>query len=211
MPPTSPVTARPTQNMSQKPSSVQPKRPTSQPTSKPTIKNSMNPCGDGNCHPQQNEDPQTCPADCTTEGLTLASSSNKAARAVMFTATALQSLSITSLSFTAKKSAESLVEIYTLVGDYSGNENNEDAWTLCYSREMELVKDQLTTITDLNCPNTLDVNDKRSFLVFAKNGLLLQEEGTASSNAKLMANNGIFMKKKFDKAKGDALMTGRVK
>ena len=121
----------------------------------------MNPCGDGRCHPQQNEDPQTCPANCTTKELTLASNSNKAARAVMFTVTALQSLSVTSLSFTAKKSAQSLVEIYTLVGEYSGNESNEGAWTLCFSSVMQLAQDQLTTINDLNCPTLTIASSKR--------------------------------------------------
>lgn len=128
----------------------------------------------------------------------------------MFTASVLEAISFTSFSFLAKKSGTSFVEIYSMVGDYGGNEKNPAAWTLCFSDTIPLVQDQMATINRLSCPTTTAAGSKISFHVIVKNGMYLQTGSAVVSNALVKVENSIFMKKEFDKPKGDALMTGEM-
>ena len=220
---TSPATAHPTEAVTPEPSTqptpklatahpteaVTPE-PSTQPTPKLTAPSSTSPCGDGICNLQQNENPQTCSTDCEKQGLTLSSSSNTDSKAAMFTVTALEAVSFSSFSFTAKKSGDSFVEVYTMIGDYAGNEKVKSAWTLCFSGVVPLVEEQLATITSLNCSTATSAGGKRSFHVVVKNGMYLQKRVSTVSNSVVRVENSVFMKKEFDKPKGDALMRGDV-
>jgi hypothetical protein len=169
------------------------------------------PCGDGLCKPEQNENPQTCSTDCIIQGLSLASNSDTAARAVMFTATAIEGLSFTSFSFTASKTGISFVEIYTLVGDYAGNEQNPNAWTSCFSNNIQLVQDQVTSIDSLNCPTSTPTGSLRSFHILVKNGMRFEKGSSSTANSLLKVDKSVMMARKFSTSRGDALMTGEVK
>eukprot|EP00804_Cyclotella_cryptica_P025581 CCRYP_002822-RA/>CCRYP_002822-RA protein AED:0.08 eAED:0.08 QI:1628/1/1/1/0.77/0.6/10/590/602 len=195
---------RPTSNPTPNPTNNTPN--TSSPTTHPT--SSGSPCGDGVCARQTNENPQTCPNDCIVQQLTLGSSSNGNAKAVMFTATAIDSASFASFGVFGNKSGNTLVEVYSRVGDYTGVEQNPNAWERCFSNTVQLVKNQVANIDILTCDTFTAAGNKRSFQVYVKNGMLIQNGVTATSNASIKIENGIFLKDRFNQKKGNAIMTG---
>ncbi|KAL3802772.1 hypothetical protein HJC23_007549 [Cyclotella cryptica] len=201
---------RPTSNPTPNPTNNTPS--TSSPTTRPTSSGSS--CGDGVCERQTNEDPQTCPNDCIVQQLTLGSSSNGNAKAVMFTATAIDSVSFASFGVVGKKNGDTLVEVYTRLGDYSGAEQNPNAWEHCFSNNVQLLKNRasnIASIENLTCDTHTPSGTKRSFHVYVKNGILIQRGVMNSSNTSLKVDNGIFLKDKFKQAKGQAVVFGEVR
>ncbi|KAL7519280.1 hypothetical protein ACHAWX_004062 [Stephanocyclus meneghinianus] len=176
------------------------------PTTRPTSSGSS--CGNGVCERQANENPQTCPNDCIVQQMTLGSSSNGNAKGVMFTATAIDSVAFASFGVFGNKNGNTLVEVYSRVGDYIGVEQNPNSWELCFSKTVQLQKNQVTNIDTLSCDTYTAAGSKRSFHVYAKNGMLIQNEASATFNASLKIENGIFLKDRFNQNKGSALLTG---
>jgi hypothetical protein len=185
---------------------------TSRPSQNPTPSTGNNACGDGVCSTRQTENPGTCPVDCPVQSLQLTTSITAVSKGAMFMITAIESITFTSLSvMTGKNSGMYPVEIYTLVGDYTGNEKNPAAWTLCFSADVLLQQDKATAIKGLNCDTSTPAGSKRSFHIFAEKAPIYFEKGApAASSAMIKVDKGVFTKNKFDKPKGDGLMYGEV-
>ena len=129
----------------------------------------------------------------------------------MFTATAIDSVAFASFGVFGNKSGNTLVEVYSRVGDYTGVEENPNAWELCFSNTVQLVKNQVTNIDTSVFDSYTTAGSKRSFHVYVKNGMLIRNGVSATSNASLKIENGIFLKDRFNQNKGNALLTGALR
>jgi hypothetical protein len=198
-------------------------QPTNSPTQNPTTANPtkhpvtnapapFDPCGNGICE-RGSENPSTCPADCSNINLSMGSEQDGNAKAVIFSATAFEDVEFTSFAAIGKKSGQSLVEVYTRLGDYAGVEEDPDEWELCFSNEVEVLKNQLSNsfIESFECDTFTPAGAKRSFMVYSKKGMLIQKGISASSDALVQFDSGVWLKDKFTQVKGEGTMSGEIR
>lgn len=158
----------------------------------------------------KNETPLTCPSDCTTKDLALASSANAASKAVMFTATPVKDVSFTSIGIVGKKSRYSLVQVYTRTGSYSGSEESSSGWELCFNSVI-LLQQGAPVSADLACPTYTPAGSSRSFHVYVKSGMTVMGGNSGSSNNLLQVGNAITMKDLFKQVVATAFMSGSLR
>lgn len=158
----------------------------------------------------KHETPLTCPNDCITKDLALASSPNAASKAVMFTATPVKDVSFTSIGIVGKKSRYSLVQVYTRTGSYNGSEESSSGWELCFNSVI-LLQQGAPVSVDLACSTYTPAGSSRSFHVYVKAGMSIMGGNSGSSNNLLKVGNSITMKDLFNKVLAPALMTGSLR
>ena len=177
----------------------------------PTPEVPTNPCGNGICEWQKDESPKSCPKDCTVLDLPLSSSANDASKAVMFTADAVKDVSFSSISVFGKKSRNSMVQIYTREGAYTGFENNPNEWILCFNSIL-LLQEEVPTQIDLECSTYTKGGESRSFQVYAKAGMRVEKSASSASlNDLIIVQNAVILKDMFNEVNDYGLMGGNLR
>ena len=128
----------------------------------------------------------------------------------MFTASPTKSMSFASIGIIGKRTRNSLVQIWTRAGKYAGFEDSSSGWELCYNK-IVLLKQGLPTYIDLACSSFTPSGTTRSFHVYAKAGMTIENEATTSSNALLNVSNGAILTDLFEQVKRDGLVAGSLR
>ncbi|KAL9187702.1 hypothetical protein ACHAXT_006080 [Thalassiosira profunda] len=143
-------------------------------------------CGDGVC--ALAEDASICPADCSDRQLQTAEvGGEKGSRGHLFSVKSKRDIVITSLEFFSRSKQESLVQIYTREGGYSGHEFVRKDWELAHSSLMDLQgRTTPTSVEGLSVSVAADT--LQSFFVFTPNKIRYAEGTTEGS---ILADDGV--------------------
>jgi hypothetical protein len=149
---------------------------TPQPTKKPVILV----CGNGIC--QSSETLSTCSQDCSNIILNGSNTGSNGASGVMFKLTAKRDISVKSFSFYTYSVMNSLIQVYTRVGDYIGHEFNGTGWVKVYDKPVTYMgQSTMTTLGDFNSGVQIPQTSVQSFYIVSTNYILynhsIQNEG----------------------------------
>ena len=143
--------------------------------------------------------------------LPLSSSANDASKAVMFTADAVKDVAFSSIGVFGKKNRNSLVQIYTREGSYTGFENSPAGWILCFNGIL-LLQQVVPTQIDLKCSTYTKGGNSRSFHIYVKAGMRAEKSASSvSSKDLLLVQNAVILKDMFKQVKEDGLMGGNLR
>ena len=212
----SPTTLQPTDEPTPSPTN----QPTSEPTtgspttSQPTKQPVAGPvCGDGIC--DLDESPEDCDADCIVVDFKANKKSNAKTNGLMFTFEASAPVTLTSLDIESKKDGDSQVTVYSMEGDYEGNEFNEGSWKRVFDHSIFLEKNVATNIGHFDKEVFIPAGERASLFVFSEKGLLMStntgSSRTAHEDDTLVMYNGLAFKKAFKKADQNGRWNSSVK
>jgi len=169
-------------------------------------------CGDSTCSVDEN--PDICPDDCTAQNLNTGTKTSGKTGGQMFTIEATtRDVHVTGFEIIGAKDGDGDVEVYTLVGDYYGKEEN--AWTNIYDENITTEKNKKVSLGSLKQKVIVSVGSRQSFYIYAKKGMLYEkgdEEGAQfQDDGAVKINQGIGMKKLFQQETGAGKFRGTIK
>lgn len=148
------------------------------------------------------------------QGFATATNPDNNTKSLMFTLSAAQDTHFVSFEIRGKKDGNSLVQVYTRLGEFNGFEQNANAWELIFDQTIQLSKNQNTDIGSVIGDVFTPAGSDRSFHVYAKNGMLFKTGNAATStagNGSFLIKNGIFLKDRFKQSKGPGMMSGMIR
>eukprot|EP00804_Cyclotella_cryptica_P000077 CCRYP_013734-RC/>CCRYP_013734-RC protein AED:0.05 eAED:0.05 QI:386/1/1/1/0.62/0.55/9/209/1800 len=207
--PVTPVpTEQPTRRPTAKPTAVPSNIPTQPPSSStPTNRPSTNPtsppsdsCDNGTC--ESNETSSSCPQDCANVILTAHDAGTNGAPGIMFDLMASRDVVVRSFDFYTDAARYDVVEVYTRLGGYSGNELVVSGWTLIHSKNVtQMGRNTLTTLGDFDTGVTIRAGSTQSFFIYT-GFYIMYDKGTVegqvlASDASLVIYEGVGIGSKF--------------
>jgi len=186
-------------------------------------------CDEGTCRPQEGcdcdisctdvEDTNTCIVNCgePEQTLTAATRANNGSNGNQFKIKALNDILIQKFEIHAKNAGAELdVEVYTMLGDYTGYDKSPEAWTLIQTDTVtSLGEGSLTPLALLPHPIVIVAGNTMSFYITATSNSMRYTNGSVegrifTSNSDLEIFEGVGKSQLFGDTFGPRIFNGNV-
>ena len=126
-------------------------------------------CGNSICDPEEN--PSSCPSDCSAQSFKIEEKNDASADGHMFTVEASKDLTIFSFDVFGKKSGNSECMVFTRPGAYIGHEEDQSAWRKVMRREVVFESGKRSNLGALVPEISISAGSTQSFYVHCDGGL----------------------------------------